>query len=308
MTKSKIIIDTDIGGDVEDAFALTLALASKKLNIVGITTVSGDALFRAKVAKHLLTLLGKKNIPVIAGIGNPATMRGWEYKSYFHKNKKSASVQINSSQFIIDTILKNPNEITVVGIGPLSNIAQALEQNPNIVPLLKKLVLMGGMITPPRLNRKKIPRGFEYNFCTDCDSTEKVLKAGFSIELIPGDITFNQNSFWDSKEIKELAKIKHPVVRLLMKISNTWLKESATMLQNAGLSTDFAQPWLNDSIAITYLIKPEFFKTEEKIFRWQLPDRYPRLTESDKGIKIKVVTDADYLSIKKFILKTLKKL
>jgi inosine-uridine nucleoside N-ribohydrolase len=93
-----------------------------------------------------------------------------------------------------------------------------------------------------------------------------------------------------------------------MKINNLWLKESATMLQNAGLSTDFAQPWLNDSIAITYLIKPEFFKTEEKIFRWQLPDRYPRLIESDKGIKIKVATDADYLSIKKFILKTLKKL
>jgi purine nucleosidase/pyrimidine-specific ribonucleoside hydrolase len=60
MTKSKILIDTDIGGDVEDAFALTLALAYKQLNIVGITTISGDTLFRAKVAKHLLTLLGQK--------------------------------------------------------------------------------------------------------------------------------------------------------------------------------------------------------------------------------------------------------
>jgi inosine-uridine nucleoside N-ribohydrolase len=239
-------------------------------------------------------------------MADPATMRGWEYKSYFYKNKKSASVQINSSQFIIDAILKNPNEITIVGIGPLSNIAQTLEQNPNIVPLLKKLVLMGGMITPPRLNRKKMPRSFEYNFCTDCASTEKVLKAGFSIELIPGDITFNQNSFWNSKEIKELARIKHPVVRLLMKISNTWLKESATILQNAGLSTDFAQPWLNDSITITYLVKPEFFKTEEKIFRWQLLDRYPRLIESDKGIKIKVETTRIIFNQKVYI-KNLKK-
>ena len=307
--KLKLLIDTDIGGEVEDAMALTLVVASGEAEVVGVTTVTGDTNFRAHVAKKILSLLGRKEVPVIPGIGNPKTMGGWEYNAFLDENEKiEVKSQITASDFIIESLSRNPKETTLVGIGPLTNIAKALDKDPSIVNKVKRLVLMGGIIKPPIFKGKQIPRGFEYNFCNDSLSAEKVLKAGFPLELLPGDITFHQRDPWPPEELVKLKRINHPAVKLLMRVNDIWMVEMRKNVDKAKLPLNFVQPWINDTLLMVYLLKPEFFETKEKVFKWQLPDKHPRFVESNNGIQMKIITKANYRATRKFLLKTFQKL
>lgn len=303
--KLKLLIDTDIGSEVEDAMALSLAIASGKIEVIGVTTVTGDTNFRAQVAKKILSLLGKKKTPVIPGLGNPKTMKGWEYSTFLDKDEKiKIDLKISASDFIIDILTRSPKQIILAGIGPLINIAEALDKDPTIIQKVKKVVLMGGMINPPNFDGKKIPRGFEYNFCTDPFSAEKVLNAGFPLVLLPGDITFSQNNPWSAKELTKLKKINHPIINFLMKVNDVWMVEFKKILQKANLPLVFTQAWINDTLLMAYLLKPEFFETKKKIFQWQLPDKYPRFIKSNTGIRMEIITKVDFPAVKKFIINT----
>lgn len=299
---TKIIIDTDIGSEMTDAAALTLATISPEIELLGVTTVTHDSTFRASVAKKFLNLLGKKNIPVAVGFGTSGNHE-WEKVVVFPEGYLP-SKELDSRpawKLILDLVNQKEN-VTLVGIGTTTNLAKALEQDSKLPQKVERLILMGGMINPPIVEGKTIPRGFEYNFCNDSASAEKIIKAGFNLTLVPGDLTFKQDDPWTDDELLKLANIQNPAIQLLAKLKDKSLEAMTEGMKKANLPLEFAKPWVNDELVITYVLKPELFKTEDVLIKWELPDKYPRFIISDEGYPLKLISQTKFSEARSFIL------
>ena len=117
-----LLIDTDIGSDVEDAFALAIALCSSSLSVKGVTTVTGDTLLRAQIAKKLVKLASQPDIPVVSGYGDINDMGGWEGKQILTDQDGKLPVDHNVEKFMQEQIIDNKNKLTIICMGPLTNI------------------------------------------------------------------------------------------------------------------------------------------------------------------------------------------
>src|SRR5437870_6673351 len=141
----KVIIDTDIGDDIDDAFAVALALRSPELQILGITTTFGDTETRAKLLDRFLAEVGRPEIPVAAGAPTPPkgvlTQRRYAEGGHFAKSSHPDAIT-----FLLDLIRRNPGEITLIAIGPLMNVGAAVDKDPDTFRKLKRIVMMGGSI------------------------------------------------------------------------------------------------------------------------------------------------------------------
>jgi purine nucleosidase len=148
--KEKILLDTDIGSDIDDSLCLAYLLNQEQCDILGITIVSGDSMNRAKLASVILKAAGRDDIPVYPGVEQPmlvpqkqpvANQAGYLSK-WPHETKFPEGQAI---EFMRRNIRENPNEITLLGIGPLTNIALLFAVDPGIPALLKRLVIMCGV-------------------------------------------------------------------------------------------------------------------------------------------------------------------
>src|SRR5258706_3843435 len=175
----KIIIDTDIGDDIDDAFAVALALRSPELQVVGITTSFGDTEARANIAARLVGEAGRQDIPVAAGVAtktnNPMSQRHYGEGGRFARASHSAAVD-----FILDQIQRNPGEITLVAIGPLVNVGALIDRDAVTFRKLKRVVIMGGSVdrgygdpyAPPT------PPQPEWNILNDIPAAQKLFGSG----------------------------------------------------------------------------------------------------------------------------------
>jgi len=301
-------LDTDIGSEMTDAATLCLAVISPEIELLGISTVTHDTVFRASVAKRFLELLGKTNIPVSAGFGKDAE-HIWEKEVVFSEGYVPAALDKKEGyQLILDLVNENKNDIVLVGIGTTTNIAKAMEVDPELPKKVSRLVLMGGMINPPTVDGKQIPIGFEYNFCNDNISAAKVIQAGFNLVIVPGDLTFNKNDPWTEEDLKELSEIKHPAIQLLLSLKDQNMIEVKKGMEKANLPLEFVKPWVNDEFVMSYLIRPDLFETEDVCISWELPDKYPRITIVESGYPITLVQKTDFIKTRAFIVERLSSL
>ena len=197
---------------------------------------------------------------------------------------------------------ENKGDITLVGIGTTTNITEALAKDSDLPNKVKRLILMGGMIDPPIVDGKLIPRGFEYNFCNDSSSIEKIIKAGFNLVLVPGDLTFQQDDPWTKEELSRLAQAKHPAINLLTKLKDRSLVAMKEGMEKANLPLEFAKPWVNDELLMAYIIEPELFEVKDVFIKWELPDKYPRIILSEKGYPLKIVSNTNFSETRNYIL------
>lgn len=149
----KIILDTDIGTDVDDAWALSLALASPELEIAGVTLVHGDLDVRAKIAGKLLRFAGQEsNVPLIKGTSHPITenygvyWNGRENQWALDSEAIPVATSTDAVEFIVNTVANDP-DVVICAIGPLTNIALAIREAPDIMKNLKRLYIMGASFT-----------------------------------------------------------------------------------------------------------------------------------------------------------------
>ncbi|HKQ86851.1 MAG TPA: nucleoside hydrolase [Candidatus Acidoferrales bacterium] len=186
----KIIIDTDIGDDIDDAFAVALALRSPSVQILGITTTFGDTETRAKLVDRLLGEAGRTDIPVAVGMAT-RPKGAFTQRVYAEGGQFARSSHPSAVDFILDQIKQSPGDVTLVCIGPLFNIGAAIEKDPAIFRKLKRVVMMGGAIhrgygdpyaapTPPEP---------EWNIVNDIPGAQKLFAAGVSIYMMPLDST-----------------------------------------------------------------------------------------------------------------------
>jgi len=160
---TKVIIDTDLGTDWDDAMAIIYALHIPKLEILGITTNYGIPDLRAKVVQKIIDAYmknnpGKNNIPVISGASQPLgshreqLIYGHEGLPFFEESELKNALkmkniinrkQTNASEFIASTVKKYPNQVKIISIGIPTNIGLALSKNKEIIPLIKEIIIMG---------------------------------------------------------------------------------------------------------------------------------------------------------------------
>ena len=187
----KVIIDTDIGDDIDDAFAVALALRSPELQILGITTTFGDTETRAKLLDRLLREAGRPEIPVAAGAPTPPKSN-FTQRRYAENNRYAKASHPNAVTFLLDQIRRNPGQVTLVAIGPLMNVGAAIEKDPETFRKLKRVIIMGGSIkrgygdlgfgppTPPQP---------EWNILNDILSAQKLFAASVPLFVMPLDST-----------------------------------------------------------------------------------------------------------------------
>ena len=179
MTTIPILLDTDIGSDIDDAVALAYLLKQPQCDLLGITTVSGEPDKRAALASAVCHAAGRPDIPVHVGVEAPflgdqwqpkasqaeALTSDWPHKIYGMENTAIA--------FLRDTIRARPGEITLLTIGPLTNIALLFALDPELPGLLKELVMMGGWY----FTKSRAGRLVEWNIQCDPYAAAKVFAA-----------------------------------------------------------------------------------------------------------------------------------
>ena len=186
----KIILDTDIGDDIDDAFAVGLAIQSPELEIRGITTAWGDTALRARLVDRLLLETGNARIPVAEGI--PSARKTTFSQARYATAGPPPRPHPEAVDFLLSQIRQNPREITLICIGPLTNIGAAIDRDPETFRKVKQVVLMGGSIRRRYGDLGYAPdRGPEpeYNIVSDRSAAQKVFASGVPIFMMPLDST-----------------------------------------------------------------------------------------------------------------------
>ena len=191
----KIIIDTDPG--IDDTQAILLALKSPEIELVGLTSIYGNV-SSAQAANNALKILeftGRSNIPVAKGVDVPLVIEPHHHATHVHGENglgnsnlpepKGKVLGISAVEFIIKTILDNPGEITLVPIGPLTNIALAVRIEPKIINMVKEVVIMGGAATV----RGNVTPVAEANIWQDPHAAAIVFSAGWPLTMLGLDVT-----------------------------------------------------------------------------------------------------------------------
>jgi purine nucleosidase len=241
--RKKIIIDTDIGDDIDDAFAIALALKAPELEILGITTVFQNAGMRAKQAKALLTSYKAEKVPVYKGLGKPLSRKGqdqdWEEDiincQYYPELEKYEYEEEEAVEFIIRMLRQYPGEITLVPIGPLTNIASAIKKAPDIIPLIKDIRLMGGVFF----------RNFaEWNILCDAVAAKIVFTSGAPVYAVGLDVT--EECLMPEENIRSYLNKNKPESEVLQKFLAKWVDYNKK-----------TRPILHDPLTVETLINPD---------------------------------------------------
>ena len=258
--RERIIIDTDIGDDIDDVLAIALALMSPELDVIGITTVFKNTALRSRMAQKLLRIVGRQNIPVATGLGQPLSPSGSfadhlklddvpnQYTEDMAEEKENCSKDAVS--FLCETILNAPGEITLVGIGPLTNIAASLIRLNQERVKIRRIVLMGGAY------------GFhaaEYNILCDPEAAKIVFESGVDLVCTGLDVTLQCQL--DQQAVKRIQDAGTPMGFFLHQMIECW----------GGRHL-----YLHDPLAIGILVDPSIVRTQRKHIRIETKGEWTR--------------------------------
>jgi len=239
--RGKIIIDTDIGDDVDDAFALALAVKSPEFEVLGVTTTFGDTETRARIADRLLDACGQGTIPVKAGIPTQ-TKNPMSQRKYGDRSPWVRSNNWDAADFLLDQIRRYPGEITLVAIGPLMNVGAAIDMDVTTFRKLKRVVIMGGSVRRGYGDygyTDAVPPMPEWNILNDVASAQKLFASGVPLYVMP----------LDSTQLK-LDEVK----RAYLFSRGTAVTDQLAILYHLwGQET----PTLFDPMTLAFILKPE---------------------------------------------------
>lgn len=248
--KYTVLIDTDIGDDIDDALALALALHSPEIELRGVTTVFGDTQRRAQLTSHLLYVFGHQDIPVAVGIGTPLQPRhhpsGVPQAAVLGDNtfNPEAFSPLSGPELIVQTALNHDRQLTVLCIGPLTNVALALLIEPRINTAIRSIVMMGGSSGIP------LP---EWNVRNDVRATQIVLSSGIPVTMLGLNVTTRCQL--REKDIKQLRDNGSEQTKLLSQLLTIWQKHRPRWHPRL--------PYLHDPLTIAALCVPELLRFKD---------------------------------------------
>jgi inosine-uridine nucleoside N-ribohydrolase len=258
----KVIFDTDPG--VDDAMALCFALAHPRIELLGITTVYGNVTVDQATTNALyLTQLAGCDIPVAQGAGKPLVKRGEAPPDFIHgadglgnlpsrsPASRAQADRRSAAQFIVDCARAQPGQITLVPVGPLTNIAEALQLEPQLPELVKNIVLMGGSIK----EGGNVSPVAEANIWNDPHAADDVFTAGFDLAMVGLDVTYNvvvPVSLFEQLAVHH----KHPLLDTLLYAVRFYAKFYATRYPDLKTNPGC---FGHDVLAFIALLHPELF-------------------------------------------------
>ncbi|MCZ2127795.1 MAG: nucleoside hydrolase [Anaerolineales bacterium] len=259
MTKTRIILDTDPGAD--DALTILLMLASPEISLEGITTVHGNVPLE-KTTRNALALLeffDRKDIPVARGCSLPLIKAPHVENDNVHgtsglgrTNLPEPTLQpvaAHAVDYLIQRFLAEPKELTLFAIGPLTNVALAIRQEPKFAEAIKEMVIMGGAI---RSGGNMTPLA-EFNIYEDPHAAHVVFNAGIPITLVPLDATYQ--CLLSSADVERLNRIDSPIPKFIRDVTADYME---FYLKYEG----FSGCALHDPLTLAAIIAPQLLTLE----------------------------------------------
>ncbi len=256
----KLIIDTDPG--VDDALAIFMALASPKLDVIGLTTVFGNAAtdVTTRNALVLLDVAGRAEVPVARGADDPVagSYLGPVPQVHGHNglgdatlpDPTSTPIDVDAADFIRQQVMADPGNITLLPLGPLTNIAVAIDRHPEIVDAVDEVVLMGGNALVPG---NATPEAGA-NIHNDPEGADVVFGAGWPVTMVGLDVTHTINL--ERSAIDRITAAGSPTTDLLGAALPCYRDFFASVSDVDGI-------YLHDPSAVAYLLDPDAFVTEQ---------------------------------------------
>lgn len=249
---SKVWLDTDIGSDVDDAVALTLALLSPEIELIGISTVYGDVSLRSRMVLKLLALAGMEEVAVYSGCerpllsDRPVYWAGWEGEGLLTAEDQALTPQPgHASDAIIQAVAENEGEIVLVAIGPLSNVGLALMKEPTLAKKVRLLLIMGGVC---RCGTNGLDLPFaEHNIKSDPEAASVVFRCGAPIVMVGLDVTMRVRI--TAEGIRRVGDVGDP---LRLALANQLQRYLAAMKRDYTI--------MHDPLALSYAIKPDWLR------------------------------------------------
>ncbi|QAY72241.1 nucleoside hydrolase [Agromyces protaetiae] len=243
-----LIIDTDLGSDVDDAMALGVVLGSPELAPYAVTTVYGDTVLRARLASRLVSLSsGPRPTDIVPGrtetlSGKPVWWAGHEGERYPDLASEPLSDERDAVAFITRLAAEHPGEVDLLAIGPLTDVAACLDVDPAFAGNLRRLVIMGGDF------REGDARVSEHNIVSDVTAAQRVFDS--ELEIVVGGLDLTTQLTVGRSIVDDIAAAGPFGAALAEEIAQWW----AFM--------DDSENTPHDPILAVYLARPELFRTE----------------------------------------------
>lgn len=303
MITKPIYIDTDMGlgtpgAEIDDGAALIALLRCANIQPVGIGSVFGNVMLADAVVNldRLVTLMERREIPLAKGAEVPWVEKmDWflEWQQGYDETCpwEPAMPDETSTNLLIRSVKQNPSPITVLSIGPMTNIATALSQAPEITEMVREVVVMGGsfseMESPPEFNQR-----------CDPEAANVVLNAGWPLVIFGLEVT---RKVLFTREMFHSLKSSHPAVQLLKSSADRWIDRVESMGWESGGCS------LHDAVAAAYIIDPSLFSTiPTNLVKVNLEDSPKKgsttiIQSSNAKTKTRIAVDVDVSSCRDLI-------
>lgn len=290
-TKNKVIIDTDPGHD--DAMALMLACKSPELEVLAVTTVAGNSTIEntTRNAQFVLDFIGRSDITIFSGSSKP--LRRDLVQAVAHGKSGLEGVDpTNDSQLtghavdrMLALIRSNPNEVTLITLGPMTNVAQAIKKDPDTMKLVKEIVSMGGAIDMPG-NTNRVA---EFNIFVDPEAADIVMSFPVPKSLIPLDACNRVQM-----QLDDFRRVSNKPLRTLL------VRMVTPYIENIGKDTGIKAALMYDPLTVFFVLQPSSCRVENLNIQVETRGVITRgMTVNDK----RLVTDGALPNVKvvKFI-------
>ncbi|MFT4041187.1 MAG: nucleoside hydrolase [Thermomicrobiales bacterium] len=236
------IVDTDIGSDVDDILALALLARAPEVRLIGVTTVYGNTLLRAQIARWVCDRLGRADVAVIPGRQETLTGReiwwpGHEGVGIADLEETPVATEQTAVDYLCQTAQEHAGELDLIAIGPLTNVAAAIQADPAFASRLHHLYIMGGVFWQAR---------GEHNFVCDPEAAEIVMRSGVPMSVCGLDVT--KQVWLDEQDVVALAASRNPVGATLADQVRRW-----------WVVRERAQDNPHDALAALMPIRPDLF-------------------------------------------------
>ncbi len=262
MKPRKIIIDTDPG--VDDAMAIAFAVAHPGLDLLGLTTVFGNVAVQLATsnALKLLDNFNASSVPVAAGASRPLVQDPLPHPDFVHgqdglgnidlPDSERQQLEMEAAHYIVDSANRFPGEITLIAVGPLTNVAAALALDPELPGKLDQLVIMGGALDEPG----NVSPLAEANFLGDPHAADRVLAVDWPAVVVGLDVT-HKIMLYDS-DLKQLSDKAGAVGEVLWRASRFYVN----YYSSTGAASELPEPGcaMHDAAALAYVLEPELFE------------------------------------------------
>ncbi|MFN7929294.1 MAG: nucleoside hydrolase [Blastocatellia bacterium] len=245
--RTKVILDTDIGDDIDDAWALAFILAHQEFELLGVTITHGNTPARAPIASKMLHITGQGKIPVAVG---RKTSDGYAYQYTWAENFTTKQPIKQAANFIVEQVKRYPGQVVLLAVGPLQNVADALRKEPKLGQYAKRVVLMSGCIYGTATNPTKPIR--EWNVFQSTADSQLVYGAGLPLTIVPLDSTTHLRL--SEEERKQVRDYKSPLTYALESLYRLWLDNPTSRMT------------LHDQLAVAEAANPAtFFGKQETL-------------------------------------------